>query len=315
MFSSIQSFFMNFLNGSAYSSVNNDINLKSVAEWTLNPKPLEVAITKAMGNERALLLPELVGIVVEYLHNFEALPFVFGPLDWEVIFNRKVEIINPPREMLGFLQKINPFTGRLNSESCLCVFIPSHFQNVRNNLISNVNLDESQNSDNANNSLIPLTPNTIAELAKNPINPINRSNYRNFLDAYNSSKEIKEVRNKLLNLYVNKSYWIVITKNIIPDSQNKFYADQLGLIEKGAKEYWQSPSLRETIIAAFAYHAKTGNRILDDRTYTRCFEMVDDSPTVVGGFSAWDGLLVGNNAYNYPDVGIIALRRSILIST
>lgn len=305
----LREFFLKYGENSASSNTN--VNSKFVAEWVVNPELIISAIYTATTNQAAFTR-DIVNLITEYLQNHEALKSlsIFDPTDWTTVFNKKVEMIKPPPELDAFLQRTNPFTGKKNAESSLCVFIPSHFQNMD---IPTLNIEHKLSHDNS--LLIPLTPETMEGLIRNTSKLENQSKYMYFLDYYNgdsTSQDLKEVRKKLRDLHVDRSYWVVITKDIIPNSRGELYAAQQNLIiEKGSKEYWQVPSIREAVVCAFAHYAKTGVRILNDNpsTYTRCVEIINGYHTIVGSFSQGSGLNVNISSVFLSNYGIVAVRK------
>jgi hypothetical protein len=83
--------------------------------------------------------------------------------------------------------------------------------------------------------------------------------------------------------------WVLIDKNVIPESRNKNYETQKGMVEeKGCS----MPSVLEVVVLNLMVFAFTGKRLYgrEPVTYSRCTEKVNGKyPVVVGGFGS-DGL-------------------------
>ena len=84
--------------------------------------------------------------------------------------------------------------------------------------------------------------------------------------------------------------WVLIDKNVIPESRNKDYETQKKMVEERG---CSMPSVSEAIVLNLMVFAFTEERLYgeDPWTYTRCTEKVNDQyPVVVGGFGS-DGLV------------------------
>ncbi len=83
------------------------------------------------------------------------------------------------------------------------------------------------------------------------------------------------------------SHWVLMTRDVIPGSLNKPYADQQKLVTNVSS--YQVPKIIEAAVCIFMEHARTGAQLYSDNplTYTRCQEKYDkDWQLVVGGFGA-----------------------------
>jgi len=91
------------------------------------------------------------------------------------------------------------------------------------------------------------------------------------------------------------SHWVLMTRDIIPDSQNKTYEQQQQLVIKHNKKNqinYEIPKMLEVVTAIFMHYIETGEALYSEDkfgaqlTYTRCQEKVNKSfwPVVVGGF-------------------------------
>jgi hypothetical protein len=101
------------------------------------------------------------------------------------------------------------------------------------------------------------------------------------------------------------SHWVLMTKDVIPDSRNKKYDDQKALVQMHAQSSqipYELPKALEAATAILMHHVETGERLCSDDpwTYTRCQEKVNNNqwPAAIGGFSS-GGLRVSN--YRWDD--------------
>jgi NLR family CARD domain-containing protein 3 len=114
------------------------------------------------------------------------------------------------------------------------------------------------------------------------------------------------------------SYWVLMTRDVLPGSRNQTYDAQKALVAKHASSTglpYELPAALEAATAILLHHAHTGERLYANRspyTYTRCREKVqvcrNQYPVVVGGFSS------GGIAVNYYDndddcFGVSCLRK------
>ncbi len=104
------------------------------------------------------------------------------------------------------------------------------------------------------------------------------------------------------------SHWVLLTRDVIPNSRNKPYAEQQKLVTKASS--YQVPKALEAAVCLFMEHARTGNRLYSDSpwTYTRCQEKTDSGQLVVGGFGA-AGLSLHLYVGDYGYYGVGGLRK------
>jgi len=100
---------------------------------------------------------------------------------------------------------------------------------------------------------------------------------------------------------VNESHWVLMTKDVIPNSRNKSYFDQKQLVQTYNKHEieYEVPKLLDVAVSVFMEYVQTGKRILSDEPwiYARCREQESISGNyqmIVGGFSL-SGLYVGHD--------------------
>ncbi len=123
----------------------------------------------------------------------------------------------------------------------------------------------------------PLTLNALQELAQHPIGAGFATQYRNYND---------HVRQEHGGQTVSKSYWALITKDVLPNSRNKNYAEQQALI----KGPYTVPGALEIATGILMHHVQTGEKLYPDspNTYTRCLEQVcgNQYRVLVGSFGS-----------------------------
>jgi len=125
------------------------------------------------------------------------------------------------------------------------------------------------------------------------------------------------VTNELGNLR-QESHWILMTRNVIPNSLDRTYDDQLNLVRDFSIRTgipYEIPTALEATTAILTHYVHTGERMYTE-TFTRCQETVNNTrwPVAIGAFSngtlSLEGLAVGcypGNAQN--SIGIGVLRR------
>jgi hypothetical protein len=112
---------------------------------------------------------------------------------------------------------------------------------------------------------------------------------------------------------IDQSRWVVMTKDVLPGSRGKSYAEQQAIVAGVAANNlisFEVPGVLESvacILSQFFLDSKT--RLFGDNpwTYTRCPEQARGYQIVVGGFAP-AGLLV-DYIYDYDCLGVAALRK------
>jgi len=149
-----------------------------------------------------------------------------------------------------------------------------------------------------------LTLNSLNELVQHPKQgtPTKYSYYSGHVQKEHGSTAVKQ------------SHWVLMTKDVIPDSRFKSYDEQKALVEKTSN--YQLPPVLEAATVIFLYTYKTGGYIYTDNmlgpqyTYTRCLEKVNNGnwPVIAGGHSA-AGLSVSFNDFDVHDYGAAGFRK------
>ena len=154
----------------------------------------------------------------------------------------------------------------------------------------------------------PLTLNYLAELIQSPQGEGHGTKYGYYWD---------EVREAIGSQSPGRSYWVLMTRGVLPGSRNKRYEDQHKLVVAHANRTglpYEVPGALEAAVVMLLHHVRSGEFLygLDPLTYTRCQEKVQNFQLVVGGFSS-GGLYVNflnfyDNSYG-GDYGVAGLRK------
>jgi hypothetical protein len=194
---------------------------------------------------------------------------VFGAEQWEQYFGK---VGTAPRLPVGIGEVLSspcPFwPGKQVKDTHLLVLVPSKVDDK------------------------PFSLNLLGELIRKPKAGVYSTKYRYY------DKNIERV---LGEQSFDCSYWVLMTRDVLPRSRKKSYGNQKGLI--AAHVHYDVPYALEAATATLLHHACTGKRLYkaDPWTYTRCQDLVSmeggNYPTVVGGFNG-SGLSV---SYDFSD--------------
>jgi chemotaxis protein histidine kinase CheA len=159
----------------------------------------------------------------------------------------------------------------------------------------------------------PFTLDLLGELIKSPQGSGSKTQYR----YYDGGTVQEELGAKS----PGSSYWVLMTRDVLPGSRNKTYDAQKELVAAHASRLRLSYKMPDALSAATAillHHARTGERLYTDApwTYTRCQEKVlgNKYPVIVGGFSSgglgvyYDGHDTMLHVYD-PISGVSCLRK------
>ena len=112
---------------------------------------------------------------------------------------------------------------------------------------------------------------------------------------------------------VPKSYWVLMTKDVLEGTRSKSYSDHrkivAGFQQKTGIPY-EVPHIIEATVCLFMIHANTGTRLYPDKpaTYTSCQEAYDSNYPLVAGYFAAAGLNV-DRSFGSSDVGVAGVRK------
>lgn len=160
----------------------------------------------------------------------------------------------------------------------------------------------------------PLTLNYLGDLVRYPKQgkATQCTYYEKNIAYVDDSHNMREAKSQS----PQRSYWVLMTRDVIPGSRNKSYDDQVRLIKEfgqKAKVSYEVPNLLEAVTSILVEHLRTGKQLYSNNpmTYTRCHkESHIKGRFVVGGFAA-GGLCVNCGDYynlNADNQGIGALR-------
>jgi len=145
----------------------------------------------------------------------------------------------------------------------------------------------------------PLTLKYMGQLIQNPKKG-SKTQFDKDTDFYNHEKTA-----------VDKPHWILMTKDVIPNSRNKSFQDQLKLVKEYNKMSYELVHLIDAVVAILLEHVSKGTRLYPVETLTLCQEREQDKGDYgqimhVGGFSR-HGLRVSHyfgNALEYFGIGV-----------
>jgi len=114
---------------------------------------------------------------------------------------------------------------------------------------------------------------------------------------------------------IDKSRWVLMTKDVLPGSSGKNYTYQQKIVDELAEQSLISYEVPETLESAaciLSQYFGSKTRLFSNNpwTYTRCKEKVQGDQTVVGGFGP-DGLIVNAREFEIGTrrMGVAALRK------
>ena len=223
------------------------------------------------------LSPKIVAAMVQ--KDFDPEKIAIGKADWAKYFGDVGAVPDIPKGMVEILKSQCPFNpGQKVKDTHLLVLIPKTVNGK------------------------PFTLNLLQELIQNP-----KEKTATDFNFYSQAV------NELAETPIEKSYWILMTKDVIPGSRNETYDKQKQLVkEKGGDDY-EPPRAIEAAASILMHYFKTDKHLYgqDPWTFTRCQETVTDDqwPVAIGGFSP-GGLYVYARwiGFHY-DFGVAAVRK------
>ena len=144
----------------------------------------------------------------------------------------------------------------------------------------------------------PLTLDYLGELIKSPKGDGHGTQYRAYGDA---------VSEAIGSQSPGKSYWVLMTRDVLDGSRNQRYKDQCALVSR--HQGYTVPGVLEAAVVVLLHHVRSGERLYSDNpyTFTRCQEKVQEYQLVVGGFSS--GGLSVSSGYARNRNGVAGLRK------
>lgn len=118
---------------------------------------------------------------------------------------------------------------------------------------------------------------------------------------------------------IDKSHWVLMTKDVLPGSRAKSYDEQKKIVADLAEKAligYDVPETLESAVCILSQYFGSNIRLFSVRlfrvnpwTYTRCKDKVQGYQTIVGGFSP-SGLSISNHCYHdFEYFGVAALRK------
>ena len=114
-----------------------------------------------------------------------------------------------------------------------------------------------------------------------------------------------------------RSYWVLMTREVLEGSRMETYENQQSLVAEHAERTqlpYELPGALEAATAMLSHHVCGEERLYSDSpwTYTRCREQVvykgSNCPVIVGGFSS-GGIRVNDDINDYYYYGVAGLRK------
>jgi hypothetical protein len=208
----------------------------------------------------------------------------FGEAEWKQYFGDVGSAPDLPSDMAAILNSSCPFwLGKQVKDTHLLVLVPATVDGR------------------------PFTLDLLRELIKSPKGGGSKTEYC----VYGN-----HVLRELGAQSPRSSYWVLMTRDVLPDSRNKTYDAQKALVAAHASRLglpYEMPHVLAAATAILLHHVRTGERLYTDApwTITRCQEKVDNNryPVLIGGFSS-GGLRVNDDCvYDYRSLGVSCLRK------
>ncbi|MFM2428475.1 MAG: hypothetical protein RL012_359 [Bacteroidota bacterium] len=189
-----------------------------------------------------------------------------GPKEWKQYFGEVGSVPPLPANIDEILNGPCPFwEGKLVKDTHLLVLVPATVDGKH------------------------FTLDLLRELVEDPKEGGSKTKYRFYDPA---------VQKELGAKSPGSSYWVLMTRDVLPGSRDKTYDAQKALVAEHAGRLnlpYEMPDSLSAATAILLHHARTGERLYADApwTYTRCQEKVlgNKCSIVVGRFSS-EGLSV-----------------------
>ena len=204
----------------------------------------------------------------------------FGEAEWKTYFGNVGEEPPLPKNLEAILNNPCPFSGDKSvkvKDTHMLVLVPA-----------TVNGEA-------------LTLNKLQDLIQNPRNKGHKTNY----EYYSSSTKSKHG-----DTSVERSHWVLMTRDLVPDSKNKTYQEQKDLVNQ--HEGYGLPGALEAAVCILMEYVSSGFKLFGERplTCTRCTELVHNQYPVVVGVFGPDGIFVGaSGVFGINSCGVAALRK------
>jgi hypothetical protein len=219
-------------------------------------------------------------------HSVSATKEAFGAQEWQHYFGEVGPAPDLPKDITQILDTRCPFwPGRKVRDTHLLVLIPAKVDGE------------------------PFTLSLLSELIKSPKGGV-ETQYR----YYNG-----EVQSQVGNNAPAGSYWLLMTRKVLPESRDKTYTDQKAIVAGHASctgLSYELPKALEAATAILMHHVRTGERLYggNPHIWTRCQELIrhrsEDVPLLVGGFAS-SGLGVSRDSFvgSFLNFGVAGCRK------
>jgi hypothetical protein len=187
---------------------------------------------------------------------------ILGEVEWKHYFGEVGPAPDLPINMTAILDSTCPFwPGKKVRDTHLLVLIP----------------------DKVNGR--PFSLNLLCDLIQHPNNGGHKAKY----SYYNS-----HVQAQIGAESPSVSYWLLITRDVLPGSRNKTYADHKKIVAAHASRSslpYELPKALEVATAILTHHVRNGERLYSNSPWTvaSCRELISyrsgEYPAVVGGFA------------------------------
>jgi hypothetical protein len=221
----------------------------------------------------------------EQLQSLRIPAMAFGAKEWQQYYGKVEPVPDLPSNMDEILDSACPFwPDRKVRDTHLLVLLPATVDGK------------------------PFTLALLKELIERPKSGGHRTEYSHYDSA---------VKKQLGAVSPAASYWLLMTRDVLPGSLYEAYADQKALVAGHTSRTglpYELPKVLEAATAILTHHVRNGERLYSDNpyTYTRCQELIQSQfgeyPAVVGGFAA-AGLLVCGSDYAYDRNGVAGFRK------
>jgi NLR family CARD domain-containing protein 3 len=261
-----------------------DVLLVATQDKHCRQKALEALgkVAKASPNMFSECLPSLRAVAKAGTRDVRLLALkVLGEVEWKYYFGEVAPAPDLPQDMVTILDSACPFwPDRKVRDTHLLVLIPAKVNGQ------------------------PFSLNLLRELIQNPKAGGHRAEYR----YYDSS-----VQAQFGAASPAASYWLLMTRDILPESRNKSYRSQQKIVAAHVSRTslpYEMPKALEAATAILTHHVRDGERLYSAHpwTCTYCQEWIRHQfnayPVVVGGLAS-SGLSVDSNCdcYGYEDYG------------
>jgi hypothetical protein len=206
-----------------------------------------------------------------------------GEIEWRHYFGEVGPVPDLPGDVISILDASCPFWPEKQvKDTHLLVLIPAEVNGQ------------------------PLSLNLLRDLIQHPKNGGKETRYRCYRDA---------VKARFGAASPAESYWLLMTRDVLPGSCYKSYRDQKEIVAAHVSAGYELPGVLEAATAILTHHVRDGERLYSDNpwTYTRCKESVcyrsNEYSVFVGGFEAsgLDADYLGHS--NYEAYGVAGCRR------